>query len=102
MSALITVSNSEGVVGQCDAKCYDAQLPECDCICGGLNHGAGLEAAKDNTTKAFLGDEALEKFAELAHLERSELSLSAQGDLFPFVNDKTTAELKADRRRSRA
>jgi hypothetical protein len=37
--------------GRCDAKCYNAQFQQCVCVCGGLNHGAGLNAAKDNTTK---------------------------------------------------
>ena len=46
---LIEVRNSEGVVGRCDAKCYNAEHPGCTCICGGRNHGAGLEKASENT-----------------------------------------------------
>jgi hypothetical protein len=46
---LIEVRNSEGIVGRCDAKCYEAQFPGCECICGGGNHGAGLNAAIENT-----------------------------------------------------
>ncbi len=49
MTTLIAVYNSEGCVGRCDARCYDAAEPECDCICGGRNHGAGQERALDNT-----------------------------------------------------
>lgn len=49
MSTLIAVYNSEGCVGRCDAKCYDALHPECDCVCGGRNHGAGRAAATENT-----------------------------------------------------
>ena len=49
MATLIAVYNSEGCVGRCDAKCYDAHEPECDCICGGMNHGAGQQKATDNT-----------------------------------------------------
>ena len=49
MSTLIAVHNSEGCAGRCDAKCYDATGPECDCICGGKNHGAGLLKAGENT-----------------------------------------------------
>jgi len=49
MSTLISVYNSDGCVGRCDAKCYDAITPHCDCICGGMNHGAGLNKAQDNT-----------------------------------------------------
>jgi hypothetical protein len=36
-------------VGRCDAKCYDAKETECDCICGGRNHGAGMVHALQNT-----------------------------------------------------
>jgi hypothetical protein len=46
---LIHVGNSSGTVGRCDAKCYDATGPDCDCVCGGRNHGQGLAGAMDNT-----------------------------------------------------
>jgi len=49
MTTLIAVYNSEGCQGRYDAKCYEAAEPECDCICGGRNHGAGLGQAVDNT-----------------------------------------------------
>jgi hypothetical protein len=47
----MSVHNSEGCVGQCDAKCYMAIAPKCTCICGGKNHGAGFAKALDNTRK---------------------------------------------------
>ena len=46
---LIAVYNSDGCVGRCDAKCYNATSHECECICGGANHGAGKQQAVDNT-----------------------------------------------------
>lgn len=46
---LIAVYNSDVCVGRCDAKCYNATHPECTCICGGANHGAGQTQAQDNT-----------------------------------------------------
>ena len=49
MPALITVTSTGGKTRQCDAHCYDAKEPVCTCVCGGLNHGAGLKAALDNT-----------------------------------------------------
>ena len=49
MTTLIAVHNSDGLVGRCDAKCYDAKHPQCVCICGGMNHGAGIQRAVDNT-----------------------------------------------------
>ena len=42
---LLTVGNSEGS-RHCDARCYDAKGPDCDCCCGGANHGKGLQAAQ--------------------------------------------------------
>jgi hypothetical protein len=49
MVTLISYQSSGGDQGRCDAKCYKAQEPDCDCICGGRNHGAGIEQALDNT-----------------------------------------------------
>jgi len=46
---LIAVYNSSGCVGRCDAHCYEATCQSCTCICGGKNHGAGLDKAQDNT-----------------------------------------------------
>ena len=30
---------------KCDARCYNAKGKKCTCVCGGINHGIGLEAA---------------------------------------------------------
>ena len=49
MTTLISWSSSSGAEGRCDAKCYNAASPDCDCICGGCNHGKGLSKALENT-----------------------------------------------------
>lgn len=49
MATLIAVYNSSGCIGRCDAKCHDAKHPDCDCVCGGANHGCGLDQAISNT-----------------------------------------------------
>lgn len=49
MTTLIAVYNSDGCVGRCDARCYDAKEPHCECICGGKNHGVGRNKAMANT-----------------------------------------------------
>ncbi len=49
MTTLIAVSTSQGLKGRCDAKCYDATCPACECVCGGRNHGKGRERAIENT-----------------------------------------------------
>lgn len=51
MVTLISAGNSEGTYGRCDAKCYQAHGGECDCICGGMNHGGGLQKAMSNTAE---------------------------------------------------
>lgn len=48
MTTLIAVYNSEGCIGRCDAKCYNAVHPRCTCVCGGKNHGVGLAQAQAN------------------------------------------------------
>lgn len=49
MSTLMSTGNSEGETGRCDAKCYNATHSNCHCCCGGRNHGAGLDQARQNT-----------------------------------------------------
>ena len=61
MTTLISWSNSSGEQGRCDAKCYDATGPDCDCICGGRNHGVGQEQAVENTRA--LAEQMIEDFA---------------------------------------
>jgi len=48
MTTLITFWASGVQGGRCDAKCYDAKTPRCDCICGGANHGVGRNQAIEN------------------------------------------------------
>ena len=64
MTTLITVSNSDGIVGRCDAKCHDATHPACNCICGGMNHGAGGEVAQENTNEMLLGERSVADWAK--------------------------------------
>lgn len=75
MTALITVSNSQGVVGRCDAKCYNATGPDCDCICGGKNHGAGLDIAQENANEHCLGERRLEDWARKHGMDPARLKL---------------------------
>lgn len=50
---LIYVGNSDGCIGRCDAHCYEAKEPHCQCICGGRNHGEGKEKAIENSRRDF-------------------------------------------------
>jgi hypothetical protein len=60
MATLIAVYNSEGCVGRCDAKCYQAHEPACNCICRGKNHGAGVQQATRNTEE--LAEQWIEEY----------------------------------------
>jgi len=59
MAALISAYESNGkLMRRCDAHCYNARFVHvdmCTCICGGANHGVGLEKAFFNT-QALQGD----------------------------------------------
>jgi hypothetical protein len=45
----MSTGNSSGETGRCDAKCYDAKHIDCNCCCGGRNHGVGVNKAIENT-----------------------------------------------------
>lgn len=50
MTTLILCTKPDGSnIGRCDARCYEAKGPTCKCICGGMNHGKGLDSAIRNT-----------------------------------------------------
>ena len=49
VTTLIAVWTAGGCAGSCDARCYTAVGEECECICGGVNHAAGLAQAASNT-----------------------------------------------------
>ena len=66
MTTLISVHNSSGLVGRCDAKCYDAIDQKCTCICDGANHGAGKQKAIQNTSQ--MAEIWIEEYAKANHL----------------------------------
>lgn len=74
MTTTLAVYNSEGCVGRCDAKCHEARGGHCTCICGGKNHGAGLDKAIENNHELIgLTREDLERFAEAHGHDPAEL-----------------------------
>ena len=68
---LISAVDEDGKTKRtCGANCYNATGEDCKCVCGGLNHGLGLDAATaktlaeaDKIVAAHAGDE------EYGHLE---------------------------------
>ncbi len=76
MTTVLAVYNSEGCVGRCDANCHNATESACDCICGGKNHGAGLQKAIENNHELIgLTPEDLQKFAEAHGFKCEELTV---------------------------
>jgi len=61
MTTLISYQSSSGERGRCDARCYNARHPDCDCICGGANHGVGREQAIENTRQ--MAEAMIENYA---------------------------------------
>lgn len=78
MTTLIAIYDSAGhVLSRCDARCYKAKTEKCVCVCGGINHAAGLAAAYKNF------DGFLEKIEEWmqAHPEAHVTHIVAQAPL---------------------
>lgn len=62
MTTLIAVYSSDGCEGRCNAKCYEATTPGCDCVCGGKNHGKGRQQAVENTRQ--MAERMIAEYAE--------------------------------------
>ena len=86
MATLISAGNSEGTYGRCDAKCYMAKHPKCDCICGGRNHGVGLVKAQANTAE--LAERLLEESGATSQLGLFGQTDATQEQLQPVETDR--------------
>ena len=60
------------------SKYYEATGPDCDCICGGRNHGAGQDQAIENTRE--LAETMIAEYAETHALP--EFQASVNQDIF--------------------
>jgi hypothetical protein len=84
MTTVLAVYDSDGCVGRCDAKCHHAATPDCDCICGGRNHGVGPTRAMANTRAMLVerADATLRDFAIRNGLDPATLEVQAELSLF--------------------
>jgi hypothetical protein len=82
MSTMIAAYNSDGCIGRCDAKCYNATTPDCDCICGGANHGVGRKQAQENTEA--LAESWMEAYRQ-QHSEVSHFNIPARKSVQPLA-----------------
>lgn len=51
MTTLIESRSSNSSPRRCDARCYNGKKTKCRCICGGRNHGQGLERSIRRTVE---------------------------------------------------
>lgn len=89
MAALLIVRSGNAVVGACGSRCFNADRTRCWCICGGMNHGVGLERATDNT-RAHCAEWAARAGADAARPVTFEVALEvAQLPLFDLEEGMT-------------
>lgn len=85
MATLISAYDGGVCYGRCDAKCYDAigvSADECDCVCGGANHGVGLGQALANTIALAPDWLKRERQHRRSRRLKFEMPLISQPDLF--------------------
>jgi len=76
MTTVIAVYSAQGCIGRCDANCYNAAKIDCDCICGGRNHGVGHERAIENARNgAGLSKQDVERFARFHGYQAADLKV---------------------------
>jgi hypothetical protein len=60
VATILEVRGSDGSVRRCDERCYSASQEDCDCVCGGVNHGVGqkraIEFSRELTDEDILKD----------------------------------------------
>ena len=47
MVKVIEIVRLDGTKAQCDARCQEAKQEKCECICGGIYHGALLDSQEE-------------------------------------------------------
>lgn len=55
MTTLIAVYHGSRCVGRCDARCYNAHGPNCNCVCRGRHHGVGFDDALEQVVDHEVG-----------------------------------------------
>ncbi len=87
MSTLIVSRSGGNARRSCNAKCYNAIGPDCDCMCGGVNHGVGEMQARANCSA--MGVSWVQRTTRLPCFKRRRPFVPEQGNLF----DELTCEI---------
>ncbi len=80
MSTLLSTGRSGKSRRVCNAQCYNAGGPDCDCMCGGVNHGVGEMQARENCRS--MGVAWAERAKRLPSFRRRKRFIRGQGLLF--------------------
>jgi hypothetical protein len=71
---------------RCNAKCYNARGPDCNCLCLGVNHGVGEQQTRANTRE--MGHTWTQRATRPHSRRRNKFRTPPeQGELFPPVQD---------------
>jgi len=84
----------DGEGRRCDAACYDAKRLGCTCICGGKNHGQGLEKAMAN--EELLEEQELDEEDPTMTCPECKAIVHLDGGSFPGECPECGAELGPD------
>lgn len=82
MTTLLLLKASDGREFSCDGRCYLAKTEKCSCVCGGDNHGVGLDSACEITRQN--SDKMVERFCKLVGI----------GDYDAFVNTNVVNQFR--------
>ena len=97
MTTVLAVYTSDGCIGRCDANCHDATDDKCTCICGGKNHGVGLQKAIEHNHEMIgLTPDDLKKFAQAHGYDPNALKVH---DMTKTSASKIRRERKAEKQR---
>jgi hypothetical protein len=82
---LISVYTSEGCIGRCDSKCYEATECECTCVCHGANHGRGITKAMEQTR--VMAEQWVAKYAQQHSLRQYRAELGQEVEQIGLFED---------------
>jgi hypothetical protein len=84
MSTLLSTGRPGKSRRVCNAQCYNARGPDCNCMCGGINHGVGEMQARENCRS--MGVAWVERAKRLPSFRRRKRFIRGQGLLFAYTD----------------
>lgn len=91
-TTLIAVYMGRDLVGRCDVNCWGGEdTDRCECVCGGLNHAAGIGRAIEQTRR--MHEEWIMRHREQGIIfDGVELGIQVTHDpLFPYDDEEQHA-----------